>query len=113
MSCRPNIQKNSSETVREPRDSAEWDRNLWLIEKRQLAQVSRQLEHMREKLELRFAEGTLGLETEPKSEHYTSSPAPVFPVLQSSLLPEKIGDIELVPDAIVVLFHEWGFRYFI
>lgn len=63
---------------------------------------------MREKLELRFTEGTLGLETEPKSEHYTSSPAPVFPVLQSSLLPEKIGDIELVPDAIVMLFHEWG-----
>lgn len=70
---------------------------------------------MREKLELRSAqsaEGTRALETEtgPKPEDYMytppSPPAPVFPVLQSSLLPEKVGDIELVPDAIVILFHE-------
>lgn len=77
--------------------------------------MSRQLEHMREKLELRSAqsaEGTRALEAEtgPNSEDhmYTppSPPAPVFPVLQPSILPEKVGDIQLVPDAIVVLFHE-------
>lgn len=63
---------------------------------------------MREKLKLRSAqsaEGALGLETEPKSECYTPA-APIFPVLESSLLPKKIGDIELVSSVIVTLFHE-------
>lgn len=66
---------------------------------------------MREKLELRSAqsaEGTRALEAEtgPKSEDHMYTPAPVFPVLQPSLLPERVGDIELVPDAIVALFNE-------
>lgn len=63
---------------------------------------------MREKLELRSAqpaEGTFGLEIEPKSEAYTPN-APVFPVLELSLLPGKIGDTELEADIIVVLFQE-------
>lgn len=63
---------------------------------------------MRERLELRStqpAEEALGLEIEPKSEAYTPN-APVFPVLELSLLPEKIGDIVLETDTIVVLFQE-------
>lgn len=63
---------------------------------------------MREKLELKSAqsaEGTLDLEIELKPEAYTLN-APVFPVLELSLLPGKIGDTELEAAAIVVLFQE-------
>lgn len=63
---------------------------------------------MREKLELKSAqstESTPGSGVELEFESCTPN-APVFPVLNISLLPKKIGDIELVPDAIVMLFHE-------
>lgn len=64
---------------------------------------------MREKLELRstqpVAEEPLNLEEKPKFEDHTA-PAPIFPLVELSLLPKKIGDIEISPDAIVALFHE-------
>lgn len=63
---------------------------------------------MREKLELKSAqsmERTPGSGVELEFESCVPN-APVFPVLDLSLLPKEIGDIELVPDAIVMLFHE-------
>lgn len=59
---------------------------------------------MREKLELRSVQPDGEAPDSETGEDHT--PTIPFPVTEFSLLPQRIGDIEILPDAIVALFHE-------
>lgn len=65
---------------------------------------------MREKLELRPAHWQSSIDGEKTistpSETQTDTPAPIFPVLDTSLLPVRVADVDIALEWIIELFHE-------